>query len=114
MNIKEVQRLVEQIAVLSKFISHSIDMCAKVFRILKNHKTFDQSSKCAKAFEDLKSYLTSTPILSKPKDGEELYLYLVVSAHIVSSVLVRVVEGTQKPVYMLIRLWKMHRLDILS
>lgn len=39
------------------------------------------------------------PILSKPKEGEDLYIYLAVSGHVVSLVLVRVMEGIQKPVY---------------
>lgn len=52
-----------------------------------------------KAFEDLKGYLTSPPILSKPVDKEELYIYLVIFAYAVSLVLIRVVNGIHKPIY---------------
>lgn len=55
--------------------------------------------KCVVAFEDLKSYLTSPLILSKPEGGKKLYLYLVVFAHAISSVLVRIAKGTKKLVY---------------
>lgn len=81
------------------FISRFTNRCVKVIKILKNHKTFDLSSQCAKALEDLKSHLTSPLILSKLEDGAELYIYLVVSARVVSSILVRIAEGTQKLVY---------------
>ena len=39
-------------------------------------------------------YLSSAPILVTPQPGEELYLYLAVSQHAVSAVLVRT-EGIQ-------------------
>ncbi|KAL5565099.1 hypothetical protein UlMin_028263 [Ulmus minor] len=51
------------------------------------------------ALHDLKRYLTSPPLLSKPKDGEQLYIYLAVSEGAVSAVLVREEEGKQFPVY---------------
>ena len=44
---------------------------------------------CQQAFENLKAYLTSTPLLSLSKPGEELYLYLAVSPHAISSALIR-------------------------
>lgn len=52
----------------------------------------------AAAFNDLKGYLTSAPIFSKPVDGEELYLYLAMSTHTVSSVLICVAKGSQNAV----------------
>ena len=39
------------------------------------------------------------PILSKPVDGEDLFLYLVVSEHAVSAALVREEDKVQRPVY---------------
>lgn len=49
------------------------------------------------AFKDLKSYLTSRPILSLLEPTEDLYMYLAVSDHTVSSVLIRQHEGIQIP-----------------
>ena len=43
--------------------------------------------------------MTSPPLLSKPKDGEQLFIYLVVSEGVASTVLVREEEGEQFPVY---------------
>jgi len=45
---------------------------------------------CEQALQDLKTYLTSPPLLSKPKDGEQLYIYLAVSEGTVRVVLVSV------------------------
>ena len=53
------------------------------------------------AFGDLKSYLASLPILSRPKPEEDLYMYLVVFDHAVSSILLRHQKGIQRPVYYL-------------
>jgi len=52
-------------------------------------KTIKWTDECQQAFEDLKAYLASTPLLSLSKLGEELYLYLIVSPHAVSSALIR-------------------------
>ncbi|CAL9216441.1 unnamed protein product, partial [Arabidopsis halleri] len=43
--------------------------------------------------------LTTPPILSKPEVDEKLYLYVSVSNHAVSGVLVREDRGEQKPIY---------------
>ena len=67
------------------------------FKVLK--KVFEWTDECQKAFQDLKVYLTMAPILSPSILGEELYLYLVVSPHVVSSALIREERKAQKPVY---------------
>ena len=68
-----------------------------VLQVLK--KAFEWTDKCQKAFQDLKVYLITAPLLSPFVPGEELYLYLVVSQHAVSSALIREEEKVQKPVY---------------
>ena len=47
----------------------------------------------------MKVYLSSPPLLSPSQMGEELYLYLAVSASAVSSALIREEERIQRPVY---------------
>ena len=54
---------------------------------------------CQKAFQDLKTYLVTTPLISPSLMGKELYLYLAVTPHAVSSALIREEERVQKPVY---------------
>ena len=52
---------------------------------------------CQQAFEDVKAYLSSPPLLSPSKLGEELFHYLVVSLATIN--LIREEDKVQKPVY---------------
>ena len=56
-------------------------------------------AECQQAFKDLKAHLSSPPLLSPSKPGEELFLYLVVSLVAISATLVKEEEKVQKPVY---------------
>lgn len=60
----------------------------------------------------MKAYLGTPPLLSKPKEGEELYLYLVVSPSANSFVLVREEDWMQKPMYYTAKFYKMLKQDI--
>uniref|UniRef100_A0A2N9HHE1 Uncharacterized protein n=1 Tax=Fagus sylvatica TaxID=28930 RepID=A0A2N9HHE1_FAGSY len=95
--VKEVQSLTEKAAALNRFVSRSTDKCLPFFKILR--KAFQWTEECQHAFEELKVYLSSPPLLSPSKTGEELYLYLAVSSSAVSSALIREEERVQKPVY---------------
>ena len=86
-NIKEVQSLTGRVAALNRFVSKATDKCLPFFKVLK--KAFEWTDECRKAFQDLKDYLTRAPLLSPFVQGEELYLYLAVSSHAVSSALIR-------------------------
>ena len=94
-SIKKVHRLNGRIAALSRFISKSSDQCVSFFKALKGKKNFEWTQKCEDAFQRLKAYLVSPPILSKPQTGNTLYLYLSISDHAVSSVLIRNDEWEQ-------------------
>jgi len=96
--IRDVQRLTGRVAALSRFISRSSEKCHLFFSTLRKSKDFEWTPACEQALQDLKRYLTSPPFLSKPKDGEQLYIYLAVSKGAVSAVLVRE-EDKQFPVY---------------
>ena len=96
-NIKEVQSLTGRVAALNRFISKATDKCLPFFRVLK--KAFEWTDECQKAFQDLKMYLVAAPLLSPSVMGEELFLYLAVTTHAVSSVLIREEGKVQKPVY---------------
>ena len=62
-------------------------------------KNFEWTPECEKAFDKIKENLGTPPMLSKPKEGEVLILYLAVSDYAISAVLVREEEGVQLPVY---------------
>ena len=97
--IKEVQKLTGRVAALSRFISKSAERCLPFFQILRKSKDFSWSQECQEAFEGLKAYLSSPPLLSKPKDGEKLYLYLSITPLSIGSVLVCEEARVQKPIY---------------
>ena len=80
---------------MNKFVSRATDKCLPFFRTLK--KSFEWMNECQQAFEDLKRYLSSQPLLSPSKLGEELFLYLAVSLAVVNVALVREENGVQKP-----------------
>ena len=86
-NIKEVQSLTERVATLNRFVSKATNKCFPFFKILK--RAFEWMDDYQKAFQELKIYLTTTPLLSPSMLGEELYLYLAVTPHVVRSTLVR-------------------------
>ncbi|XP_013651718.1 uncharacterized protein LOC106356520 [Brassica napus] len=86
-------------AALSRFISRLSDKSHAFFGTLKNPKDFQWTEECESALQELKSYLTTPPLLSKPLHGEVLLLYLAVSEHAVSAVLVREEGNKQLPIY---------------
>ncbi|XP_020592205.1 uncharacterized protein LOC110032761 [Phalaenopsis equestris] len=100
-NIKEVQRLNARIAALSRFLARSGDKYLPFFKILRGARNtgFQWTDDCQIAFEQLKTYLASPPLLSKPIQGEMLFIYLAISLNAISSVLVRIENTIKKPVY---------------
>ena len=80
--VKEMQSLNGKIATLNRFVSKAKDKCLPFFCTLR--KSFEWTDKCQMAFDNLKAYLSSPPLLSPSKLGEELYLYLAVSQAAVS------------------------------
>ena len=96
-NIKEVQSLTGRVTALNRFVSKATDKCLPFCKVIK--KAFEWTNECQKAFQDLKTYLTIAPLLSLSIPGEELYLYLAVSPHAMSSALIREEGKIQKSVY---------------
>lgn len=47
--------------------------------------------------------MATFPILTKPKPGDTLYLYLAISQNVMSSVLVKEVKKAQQPIYYVIK-----------
>ena len=54
----------------------------------------------------MKKYLSSPPLLSPSRPGEELYLYIAVSQAVVSAALVREKEGSQRPAYFISKVFR--------
>ena len=89
--------MTRRIAGLNKFVSRAIDKCLPFFKTLK--QVFQWTEKCEVAFQDLKEYLSKPPLLSPSVEGEDLFLYLVVSQTVVSSAPIHEELKVQRPVY---------------
>ena len=57
------------------------------------------SVECEEAFQQIKQYLGGIPVLSKATMGEDLTLYLSVSEHAISGMLIRDKATAQTPIY---------------
>ena len=64
------------VAALSQFISKSSEKCHLFFATLRKSKDFEWTLAYEKALQ-IKKYLTSPLLLSKPKDGKQLIIYLI-------------------------------------
>ena len=83
---KEVQKLIRRIATLNRFVSKVTDKCLPFFKTLK--QAFAWTEECEATFQELKHYLSNPPLLSSSKEGENLYLYMAISATAVSAALI--------------------------
>ena len=83
---KEVQKLIRKIATLNRFVSKVTDKCLPFFKTLK--QAFAWTEECEATFQELKHYLSNPPLLSSSKKGENLYLYMAISATAVSAALI--------------------------
>ena len=86
------------LAALNRFISKFANRCRPIYQLLKKWKGFQWNEECERAFQELKEYLVRAPMLIAPESEEDLFMYLLVSKHAVSVVLVRD-QGVQQPVY---------------
>lgn len=96
---KEVQSLRRWIAILIHFVSKSTNQWKPFFDVLRGEKKFEWTFECQIAFDELKKQLAQPPIISKPKMGETLILYAVVSEHAISAVLAREEKRIKHRVY---------------
>ena len=90
--VKAVQSLNGKVVALNRFVSKATNKCLPFFCVPR--KSFEWTDECQKAFEDLKKYLSSPPLLSPSRPGEELYLYIAVSQATVSAALIKEEEGS--------------------
>ena len=86
--LKEVQQLTRRIAALSKFLARSAER-VHLFPPFEEASRLQVDEECERAFQDLKKILVKPPVLSKPRDGELLYIYLSVTKKAISLVLKR-------------------------
>ena len=91
-NIKEVQQLTCHLVTLSSFNSYTGHKTFLIFVSLKKNKRFKWTKECKEDFSKIKSFFTSPPILSRPREGPTLLLYLSVTNPATSSLLVQEID----------------------
>lgn len=96
---KQMQMLTGRAATLNRFISRSTDKCKPFFSLLKKATDFLWTKECEIALANLKKYLTTSLVLSNLVLGEKLLIYLAVSEHAVSAVVIKEEKGEQRVVY---------------
>ena len=87
-NVKGVQRLIDCLAALSRFISWLGEWGMPLYKLLKKTDACVWTEEAQQALESLKTSLTSALILVAPEQGEPLLLYVAASNHVVSAALV--------------------------
>jgi hypothetical protein len=104
-SIKDVQKLTGCMAALNRFISKLGARGLPFFKVLKHREKFVWTPKADQALAQLKDFLSKPPVLTAPRNGEQLLLYLTTTTHVVSTAIVveRQEDGhaypVQRPVY---------------
>ena len=83
---------------LSRFVAKSAQHALPFFKLFQKEATFEWTEECEQALLHLKRALSSLPVLSRPDEGETMYLYLSVSTEAASAALVRETLEGQKPI----------------
>jgi hypothetical protein len=92
-------------AALNRFISRLGERGLPFFKLLKHQEKFVWILEADQALAQLKDFLSKPPILTAPRKGEQLLLYLAATTHVVSTAIVveRQEDGhaypVQRPVY---------------
>jgi hypothetical protein len=103
--IKDVQKLTRCMAALNRFISKLREREVPFFKLLKRQEKFVWTPEAYQALAQLKDFLSKPPVLTAPRKGEQLLLYLAATTHVVSTTIVveRQEDGhaypIQRPVY---------------
>jgi hypothetical protein len=86
--VKDIQKLTRCMAALSRFISQLGEKGLPFFKLLKAKEKFEWLEEANTAFVELKQFLTSPPILTAPKEGETLLLYIATTNRVVSTAII--------------------------
>ncbi|GJT09447.1 reverse transcriptase domain-containing protein [Tanacetum coccineum] len=104
--LKDVQKLNGKLASLNRFLSKSAKKSLPFFKTLKKctkKSDFQWTQEAEVAFIQMKKLIAGLPILTAPKEREELIMYLVAAKEAISAVLMSEREGKQMPVYFVSR-----------
>jgi hypothetical protein len=103
--IKDVQKLTGCMAALNRFISKLGERGLPFFKLLEHQEKFVWTPEADQALAQLKDFLSKPPVLTAPRKGEQLLLYLAATTHVVNTDIIverqedRHAYPVQRPVY---------------
>ncbi|GJY64581.1 reverse transcriptase domain-containing protein [Tanacetum coccineum] len=100
--LKDVQKLNGKLASLNRFLSKSAKKSLPFFKTLKKctkKSDFQWTAEAETAFKQLKKLIAKLPMLTAPKEKEELIVYLAAAKEAISAVLMTERNGKQMPIY---------------
>ncbi|GJX36170.1 reverse transcriptase domain-containing protein [Tanacetum coccineum] len=100
--LKDVQKLNGKLASLNRFLSKSAEKSLPFFKTLKKctkKSDFQWTQEAEAAFKQMKKLIAELPMLTAPKEKEELIVYLAAAKEAISAVLMTDREGKQVPIY---------------
>ncbi|GJT33223.1 reverse transcriptase domain-containing protein [Tanacetum coccineum] len=99
--LKDVQKLNGKLASLNRFLSKSAEKSLPFFRTLKKctkKSDFQWTAEAEMAFKQMKKLIAELPMLTAPKEKEELIMYLAAAKEAISAVLMTERDGKQMPI----------------
>ncbi|GKC68070.1 reverse transcriptase domain-containing protein, partial [Tanacetum coccineum] len=104
--LKDVQKLNGKLASLNRFLSKSAEKSLPFFKTLKKctkKSDFQWTAEAEMAFKQMKKLIAELPMLTAPKEKEELIMYLAAAKEAISAVLMTERDGKQMPIYFVSR-----------
>lgn len=99
-NVNELQYLTCHLFALSRFLFCAGYKAFLLFASLNKNERFEWNPKCEKAFTKVKNFLILPLILTLPRDGSPLLIYLSIIYQAKSSILVQEIDRADKIVYL--------------
>ena len=87
-NIQEVKKFNDRLASLSRFLPKLAEKAKSFYKLLKKTKPFSWDEACEQAFLAFKKTIATPLVLSRPKPGTPLLLYVSVVDEAINSILV--------------------------
>nr|GEV92557.1 reverse transcriptase domain-containing protein [Tanacetum cinerariifolium] len=100
--LKDVQKLNGKLASLNGFLSKSAEKSLSFFKTLTKFtkkSDFQWTPEAEEAFKEMKQSIAELPMLTAPKEKEELIIYLAAAKEAISAVLMTERDGKQVPIY---------------
>ena len=88
-NVQEVQKMNGRLASLSRFLLKLVEKAKPFYKLLKKTEPFLWDETCERAFLAFKKTITTPSILSRPRLGVPILLYLSITNKAVNSTLLQ-------------------------